>query len=83
MDTRLGPSAACEAVRDFLDSRHGHHFADDVANGVFDGLEMEAAIDAAIERWMGWTIDGYMESGLGIPRAPIPDGLSHPLGDHG
>jgi hypothetical protein len=24
-------------VRDFLDSRHGRHFADDVANGLFDG----------------------------------------------
>ncbi len=24
-------------VRDFLDSRHGRHFADDVANGLFTG----------------------------------------------
>jgi hypothetical protein len=42
-----------EAIRDFLDSRHGRHFADDVANGLFEGLDLEAAIDATGERWMG------------------------------
>jgi hypothetical protein len=74
----IGEAAGCtdEAVRDFLDSRYGRHFADDVANGVFDGLEMEAAIDAAIGRWMGWTTDGCMESELGIPRGlPYLTGL--------
>jgi hypothetical protein len=66
----IGEATGCtdEAVREFLDSRHGRHFADDVANGVFDGLEMEAAIDAAIDRWLGWTTDDYTESELGIPR---------------
>jgi hypothetical protein len=29
---------SADAVRDFLDSRHGRHFADDVGNGVFEGL---------------------------------------------
>jgi hypothetical protein len=74
----IGEATGCtdEAVRDFRDSRHGRHFADDVTNGVFDGLEMEAAIDAAIDRWMGWTTDGYMESELGIPRGlPYLTGL--------
>ncbi len=38
------------AVRDFLDSRHGRHFADDVANGLAAGLDLQAAINAAVER---------------------------------
>ncbi len=46
-----------EGVRDFLDSRHGRHFADDVHNEVHAGLDLRAAIEAAITRWMGWTIN--------------------------
>ena len=57
-----------EAVRDFLDSRHGRHFADDVGNGLFDGLTLPHAIDAAVERWMGWTIGKRTEHEYGIPR---------------
>ena len=57
-----------EAVRDFLDSRHGRHFADDVANGLFDGLTLADAIQAAVERWMGWTIGKRTEREHGIPR---------------
>jgi hypothetical protein len=38
------------AVRDFLDSRHGRHFADDVGNGLFARLALRAAIAAAVER---------------------------------
>ena len=49
--------ASPEGVRDFLDSRHGRHFADDVANGLCTGAPLAAAIDAAIARWMGWRID--------------------------
>jgi hypothetical protein len=56
------------AVRDFLDSRHGRHFADDVTNGLFDGLAFPAAIEAAIERWMDWTTDRRTERDTGIPR---------------
>ena len=41
-----------EGFRDFLDSRHGRHFADDVHNGVHAGLDLTAAIEAAIARWM-------------------------------
>ena len=57
-----------EAVRDFLDSRHGRHFAEDVANGLFAGLSLSAAIDAAVERRMGWTIGKRVEREHGIPR---------------
>jgi len=57
-----------EAVRDFLDSRHGRHFADDVGNGLHRGQDLAAAIDAAVERWMGWTIGRRTECQTGIPR---------------
>jgi hypothetical protein len=40
-----------EGVRDFLDSRHGRHFGDDVANGLAAGGELMCAITAAIELW--------------------------------
>jgi hypothetical protein len=56
-----------EAVRDFLDSRHGRHFADDVANGLSRGLDLKAAIDAAVERWMTWTIGRRTSRETGIP----------------
>lgn len=56
------------AVRDFLDSRHGRHFADDVANRLHAGLELAAAIDAAVTRWMGWRIGRQTERDEGIPR---------------
>jgi hypothetical protein len=60
--------ASEEAVRAFLDSRYGRHFADDVANALFGGLNLPAAIDSAIERWMGWRISRSIEHELGIPR---------------
>jgi hypothetical protein len=44
------------AVRDFLDSRHGRHFADDVANGLVNELEADAAIEAAVTA--GWPVLG-------------------------
>ena len=56
------------AVRDFLDSRHGRHFADDVANGLVTGLAIAPAIGSAIQRWMGWTINRRTERETGIPR---------------
>jgi len=56
------------AVRDFLDSRHGRHFADDVANGLVAGLALKPAIDAGVERWMGWRIDRRTARDTGIPR---------------
>lgn len=59
---------SAEGVRDFLDSRHGRHFADDVYNGIHAGLALEAAIDAAITRWMGWTISRNTARETGIPK---------------
>ena len=47
-----------QVVRNFLDSRHGRHFADDVANGLFKGLALPAAIAATVERWMGGVLAG-------------------------
>jgi hypothetical protein len=63
------------AVRDFLDSRHGRHFADDVASGLFGGLSLRVAIDAAVDRWMNWTINRRTSRETGIPR-----GLPYLLG---
>ncbi|VVS96061.1 hypothetical protein [Erythrobacter sp. EC-HK427] len=59
--------ASEDGVRDFLDSRHGRHFADDVHNAVKSGLPIDEAIDAAIVRWMGWSISRATASEHGIP----------------
>ena len=74
--------ASPEGVRDFLDSRHGRHFADDVAGELGKGLGLEEAIEAAVARWMGWRIDRRTNRDEGHPRrASLPDGLGHPLPD--
>ena len=57
-----------EGVRDFLDSRHGRHFADDVCNGIHAGLDLTAAIEAAITRWMAWTIDRETAREIAMPK---------------
>ena len=57
-----------EGVRDFLDSRHGRHFADDVHNGIHAGLDLTAAIEAAITRWMGWTINRETAREIAMPK---------------
>jgi hypothetical protein len=57
-----------ESVRAFLDSRYGRHFADDVGNEVLRGHAIEQAIDAAVGRWMGWTISLPTSRQYGIPR---------------
>ena len=52
----IQPATGCpeSAVRDFLDSTHGRHFADDVANGLVAGLTLAAATEAAVNRgWVG------------------------------
>ncbi|MEW5890356.1 MAG: hypothetical protein AB1768_15245 [Pseudomonadota bacterium] len=56
-----------EAVRAFLDSKHGRHFADDVRNGLYQGLTLKDAIHAATQRWMGWTIGRQTSRNYGIP----------------
>lgn len=60
--------ATAEGVRDFLDSRHGRHFADDVHNGVHVGIALETAIEAAVTRWMGWSISRATAGEHGIPQ---------------
>jgi len=57
-----------DEVRAFLDSRHGRHFADDVANALTGGLPLADAIAAAARTWMGWTIGGATAREYGIPR---------------
>jgi hypothetical protein len=61
--------ASAEAVRDFLDSRHGRHFADDVASELAktEPHQLEAAIEAAIARWQGWRISRRTYRDEGIP----------------
>lgn len=56
-----------ESVRAFLDSRHGRHFADDVQNGLYAGATLADAINAATQRWMGWTIGRQTSKQYGIP----------------
>ncbi|QQS15114.1 MAG: hypothetical protein IPK81_14005 [Rhodospirillales bacterium] len=56
-----------DAARDFLDSRHGRHFAKDVVSGQARGLETSAAVDAAVTRWMGWRIGRRSAREHGIP----------------
>lgn len=57
-----------ESVRTFLDSRHGRHFADDVLNQMLTGNDIEPAIQAAVTRWMDWTIGRQTARDYGIPR---------------
>ena len=61
--------ASPEGVRDFLDSRHGRHFADDVASELAKAGpdKLEEAIEAAIARWQGWRIDRRTSRDEGIP----------------
>ena len=57
-----------ESVRGFLDSCHGRHFADEVCNGLHRGDVLVSAINAATQRWMGWTINRQASRRYGIPR---------------
>ena len=57
-----------ESVRTFLDSRHGRHFADDVQNGLYEGKTLQDAINAATQRWMGWTIGRQTAKQYDIPK---------------
>ena len=59
---------SAEGVRDFLDSRHGRHFADDVHNELFAGANLKDAIEQATQRWMGWTIGRLTSKQHGIPK---------------
>jgi hypothetical protein len=55
-------------VATFLDTRHGHHFADDVTNELAAGKPITEAIAAATARWMAWRISPRTAHETGIPR---------------
>ena len=57
-----------DAVRAFLDSRHGRHFADEVQNHLYVGKSLEQAVQATIQQWMGWSIGRHAARTYGIPR---------------
>ena len=59
--------ADADAVRAFLDSRHGRHFADELANHLHAGAELHNAIAAATATWMGWRIGRRTSRATGIP----------------
>ncbi|WP_044037301.1 hypothetical protein [Octadecabacter arcticus] len=55
-------------IRDFLDSRMGRHFADDVVGNMTGcNIDSETAISSAICRWQGWRICHRTEREEGIP----------------
>lgn len=56
------------AVRAFLDSWHGRHFADDVSNGLHAGQSLADAVQSATTRWMKWAITRSVSREFGIPR---------------
>lgn len=63
-------------IRDFLDSRMGRHFADDIVGNLTScNIGLEAAIASAIRRWQDWRIDRKTEREHGIPA-----GLPHLTG---
>ena len=69
-----GCSAA--GVRDFLDSRYGRHFGDEVASALAGGQDLRTAIDTAVSRWMEHLISKRIEDELGIPQGlPYLTGL--------
>ena len=66
----IGASSEDEmiGIRDFLESRIGRHFADDVVGNMTGcNIGLEAAIASAIRRWQGWRIDHATERSEGIP----------------
>jgi len=55
-------------IRDFLDSRMGRHFADDVVGNMTGcNIGVETAITSAIRRWQDWRISRQTEREEGIP----------------
>ena len=65
----VGRATGCsdEAVRAFLDSRYGRHFADEVASAICSGRDLAAGVDV-VERWMELRIDALIEREIGIPQ---------------
>jgi hypothetical protein len=55
-------------IRDFLDSRMGRHFADDVVGNMMGcDIGLEPAIKSAIRRWQDWRISRQTAREEGIP----------------
>ena len=55
-------------IRNFLDSRMGRHFADDVVSNMTGcNIGLEPAITSAIRRWQDWRISRQTEREEGIP----------------
>ena len=55
------------AVRVFLDSRYGRHFADGVNGQMHGGASLTDAIAKTTAEWMGWRITRRMSRETGIP----------------
>ena len=54
-------------IRDFLDSRMGRHFADDVIGNMTGcNIDLETAITSVIRRWQDWRISRQTEREDGI-----------------
>lgn len=64
-----------EAARDFLDSCHGRHFADEVHSQQHAGADLAQAIEQATRRFAAWKISREAARQTGIPR-----GMSYLLG---
>lgn len=56
-----------EAVRIFLDSRYGRHFADSVQDGLCRGERLAEAINQVTQQWMAWKINRQTSKDSGIP----------------
>lgn len=57
-----------QGVRDFLDSRMGRHFADEVMGALESGeVDSAKAIKTTIAKWQGWRIDLQIQRLEGIP----------------
>jgi hypothetical protein len=55
-------------IRDFLDSRMGRQFGDDVVSNMTGcNIDCETAIKSAIRRWQDWRISRQTERCEGIP----------------
>jgi hypothetical protein len=71
--TRIATAAGCrseiemEGVRDFLDSRMGRHFADELVDRMARGILAEQALDATIAQWCQQRISRATERNEGIP----------------
>lgn len=69
-----------EGVRDFLDSRDGRHFADELSNAIATApgghITLESAIAKTIEKYQTWKIGRRLSRETGIPAGkPYLDGM--------